>query len=312
MGNDLTVGIPTYAGSERMNYLLESMVRTDPDGYNIVLLDDGSPDGGKGVESLAEQYSADYIRFDQNRGIPAAWNALVEYHNSKYTILFNDDILVTPGWRVSMQGFLERNPMAGSASFPQYFASEDMYDSILKDGLHNGEMTVVPRHPQTKEPQPDQWRHSQGHRSGRIMCPAGSAFGFTREKYDLVKSWNKTKGLTGGFPEEYLSFHEESEFGTVLAMHKFPSYGLTFPQVWHMWSATFRASPELNSGYRMQHSRRMYCATFDVPEEHCDNPFKYTHPRYMDNIPPYEVEWLMPDGTWKRETEPDTRKWPER
>jgi len=298
----VTVGIPTYAGACRAEYLIRSLYLHKYEGeFEILLLDDGSPDGGRATEKLALKYKTSFIRFPENRGIPAAWNALVNHFQSPYTILFNDDVIVMKDWYKSMIGFLEVNHNVGSASYPQYFCSEEDSERIVTIGTMHDEMRVTPRDPISKIHKPESWRHSWGARAGRIMCPAGSAFGFTIDKFHLVEKWNKEHGLTGAFPEEYKSFHEESEFGSVLAMNGYQTFGLTYPQVWHTWSATFRASPELNAHHRMVTSRGMYCETFKVPPEFWNNPFEYTHPKYSHGIPEMQVTWMMPDGSWKTE-----------
>lgn len=690
---NVTVGVNTYKGSRRVNYLLRSLDKHREGPFNVVLLDDGSPDGGESVRSLAKKYNTDFIGFEHNKGIPAAWNALVEKNKSDISIIFNDDVIVTKDWYNSIVGFMEKNPQAGGAGYPQYFTSEEDYDRIIEFGTQHETMSVVPRDPLTKQPDASKWHHSWWGRAGRIMCQppeslivtekgvrpiaeiqkgdyvfthlgrwrkvsrtysrsakedvysiitgrvgkplrltgehpvlivrpetcryhkgfctlikertctscnhsykntpkwldardvrrgdfvlmpiisdtvekecidlaafhdfsrnfqwkvfvnslvcrkksytryisitpefcyflglfigngnasvsykggticlsfgvkkrciakrtvqlfyelfglsascrecfyqgrvssisvvvsslplakclqklcgkgaknkqmpwwalklpiclqeflllglnetdgcvrgdittydtvsntlayqyfqlhlrmkkipslsytvrtdqkdrgsfkntgpiyhitirdfnvtgfildnyaylpvtevrkavyagplcnleveqdnsftdfgrvvhncaAGACFAIHYDKFNLVKEWNKQHGLTGGFPEEYLSFHEESHMFTVLAMHGFPSYGLTYPQVWHLWSATFRDSPELNAGWRMAHSRQMYCKVFGVPEKYYSNPFRWTHPHVMSKVPPYPVTWMNPDGKWASDMDP--------
>lgn len=302
MPPEITIGIPTYGGAKRMRWCLESICKVGvPGNAVIVILDDGSPDGGAAVEALSYEFDVDYIRHTTNRGIPAAWNSLTECHKTDITILLNDDIIVMPGWIEAMTYFLRNNPKAGGASWPFYFTNEEDIPKILagKD--------VVPRDPITKKQAPEKRATFEVARPGRIMCVAGSCFGFMREMYELGKQRNKDMGLTGCFPEEYLSFHEESHWGTALAEAGFSSYGLTAPHLWHIWGATFSASPELNAGWRMQHSRKMYCEKWGVPPEFYGNPFNYTNPKYMRKIPPNNIKWLDKYGKEHADMEPDTR-----
>ena len=299
----ISIGIPTYGGSTRMEWCLRSIYNVsngrglEAHDAHIVLLDDGSKDGGEGVRILGQKYGVPTIVFPNNRGIPAAWNALTDHYNADITILLNDDIIVTPGWLEAMVYFLENNPKAGFASWIFYFTKDEDMPKLL-----NGE-SVIPRDPITKEPKPEKIGECEGARPGRIMCPSGCCFAFKREMYELVREYNKTIGLTGCFPEEFISFHEESHAGTVLAKHGFSSYGLTSPHLWHIWSATFGASPELNAAWRMQHSRAMYCKAWDVPPEFHQNPFNYTNPLLMPKIPPNLVKWMDPQMQPREELE---------
>lgn len=295
---------PTYKGAHRLDWLLQSIFRVggmEEVDAKVVILDDGSPDGGEAVRYLGQKYGVDTIIHDRNKGIPAAWNSLTEHFKAPITILLNDDIIVTPGWLFSMVYFLNNNPRAGSASWPMYFSSEEDVKGLLV-----GE-DVCPRDPITKKQQPEHRGIHRGVRPGRIMCPAGACFGFTYEKYLVSKSFHNSYGLTGGFPEEFLSFHEESSFGTALAQAGFITYGLTWPAVWHLWSATFKDSPELNASWRMQHSRKMYCDLWNVPTEFRSNPFSYTNPCYCPQIPPNRVKWVGMNYELQEEMEPDTR-----
>jgi len=101
--------------------------------------------------------------------------------------------------------------------------------------------------------------------------------------------------LAGGFDESMKSFHEESHFGSLLAAKGYPSFGLPYPMLYHIWSATFAANPELKAHERMIQSRRLYCEHWNVPPEYHEKPFEYTHPLIMSKIDPTPVKWLGPN-----------------
>src|SRR3990167_8333535 len=70
----VTIGIPTYKGHRRMEWVLQSIYQVsnghglEDQGAKIVLLDDGSPDGGEAVKILGQKYGAATICFPKNRG----------------------------------------------------------------------------------------------------------------------------------------------------------------------------------------------------------------------------------------------------
>lgn len=282
--NKWMIGIITYKGAHRVANLLESIKKFGGLGSRvpIVLVDDGSPDPLP-AHQVVSQYDLSIVCHNENRGISAAWNTATRYLDSRYVCLLNDDILVAPNWLECMDFFLENNPVAGSVSWPFYFINGSVDVSLVLDS--KGDPPRIPRDPITKEPCED-WTDGQiNARPGSLMCPAGSCFAFSREMFDLA----------GGFDEEMRSFHEESHFGTTLAVLGHPSFGLPFPMLYHIWSATFSASPELKAHERMVHSRALYCKHWNVPPEFHENPFEYTHPLVMGQINPTQVTWLRPD-----------------
>ena len=94
----------------------------------------------------------------------------------------------------------------------------------------------------------------------------------------------------------FTSFFEESDFGTMLAAAGFPSYGLTYPHVYHLWGATFQESPELDPHGTMRRSHDAYVEKWEVPEAHYEHPFNYTNPKFMGAIQRQRIHWLGADG----------------
>jgi len=292
--------IPTYRGAHRVAAAVQSILKWTQQSetpYEIVLGDDGSPDRGEALKNVGRRYGCAVICHDKNRGIPAIWNTLFNSRDYPYKVMLNDDILVTEHWLTCMRYFLQSNPHAAGAGWSMYFTVFEDYPQILMD-----DSFVVPRDPITKIPTPEKRHHSEGQRPGRVMCPVGSCFALTQEKWKTV----------GEFDERFLSFHEESDFFTRAASLGLPSYGLTYPAVWHLWSQTFRENPELNAGWRMQHSRKLYCEKWKVPQKYWDRPFDWTNPLLLAPLPPNVVKWLDPGLKAREELEPrDTRIPPE-
>lgn len=270
---EVLVGIPTYNGAQRVDWLLQSIFNnTDNKLINdlfckIVICDDsGSPSHQEKTLEVGKKHGVHVLVNKSNIGLPKTWNKLVSCWDSKNVILINDDIIVAPDWLETMVYFLNNNPHAGSVShFCHFIALEDI-QPLLK-----GE-TIKPRDPFTKA-------HIEFHdhfeQPGRVMAPAGCFFGFSREKFNLV----------GGFDENYKVFYEESDFGTSLASHGFPSYVLCYPRNYHIWSATFSSAPEIRASELMAQSRAYYIQKWN-------GHFEDTHPRYMSKIPFRKIRWL--------------------
>lgn len=266
------IGIPTYNGAHRVDWLLNSIsLGTGKDiDYKIVVCDDSSrkEHQDKTIE-IGKKWKVEVLINEKNIGLATSWNKIVKSYDSDHVVLINDDIIVAPDWLDTFTYFLDNNPKAGSVSHFCYFITEEDVSSLLS---YPGAI-VKPRDPFTKV-QTDTYTN-QNENPGRVMAPAGCLFAFRREIYDEI----------GGFDENYKVFYEESDFGTNLACHGYPTYVLCYPRNWHIWSATFRNAVEINASKVMNESRQYYIKKWN-------GHFETTHPRYMSKIPFQRVKWL--------------------
>lgn len=272
----ITIGIPTFNGSHRLNNCLESIEKWNdvPEGckVDILLLDDGSHEP-KRSESfwVASHHNVPIIPHKENMGISKSWNDLCQYGNSDYIVLLNDDILVSRNWLTAGLFFLEKNKQVGAVGWDQYFIIPSDVDVILEAD----EPPEIYRHPETKELLTKSQR-PYSDQPYRIMAATGSCFMFSREKYEVVD----------GFDERFISFYEETDFGTKLAEQGYPSYMLHYPRLYHLWSATFAENEViLKPSKIMDESRRKY-------REKWDGDTDQTNPRFMGKIPEFEVDYL--------------------
>ena len=271
----VSIGIPTYNGAERVNWLMQSVLntgglRTDA---ALTLLDDGSPRAGhlEQMLSLAEQYDARLLRHSTNFGITASWNDLVNDSQSQLCVLLNDDLFMQRGWLDSLVYFLEHNE-CGAAAWDTLFCAKEDAPKLVR-----GE-TAVPRDPMTKALRPELGQQSAEIAPAVVMCALGCGFGFRRSVFNAL----------GGFDERFVQTHNESDFGTAAASMGLPSYNIPAPRVWHLWSATFKQNQEL--GAKASGDQAAYTTKWG-------GHFDVTHPRYMHGtMPPRVVKWIGPDG----------------
>jgi GT2 family glycosyltransferase len=277
----VAIGIPTYNGAERLDYLLQSITLWTHEIPQIAILDDGSPPlGARRIRDVCEKWKVKLLEHEENLGIAKSWNDLTNHFDSEVMVLLNDDVLVSKSWLKCLVYFLENNK-CGSASLPFYFIEPEDAKKILR------RETVVPREPITKKPALSKLNEIREEMApGILMCPAGNVFGFKREMYNLV----------GGFDERFKSFFEESDFGTKLAQKGYKSYGLTYPMLWHVWSQTFRENPELEAQKTIRESHNAYIEKWGVPEEFFGKPFDYTNPKFMSKISKQKIKWMGANG----------------
>lgn len=284
MQPEITVGIPSYCGADDLlPWSLQAIRDRTGDGvsYDLVVVDDSGKDAHR-VKSrrVAAELGARWLCHPQNLGITAGWNTLVRASNTPMVVLLNDDIIVTQGWLEALTYFLRNNSDAGCVGLGFFFITPEDVPRLLSSPT----AMVTPRHHQTKiHLSEDEYANRGTEQPGCVMCPPGCAFGFTREKYDLV----------GGFDPRTRSWYNESWFGTDLAKAGHPSYVVPHPVLWHIWSETFRRSSELLIGNPLARDRAAYKA-------HFGGDFDFTDPLFMA---PFrgeqnrrEVRWLGPDG----------------
>jgi cellulose synthase/poly-beta-1,6-N-acetylglucosamine synthase-like glycosyltransferase len=302
MPNRITVGISVYGDWEYLDMLLQSIrwyTYEEEESFDIVVCDDGTK--AKDLElfnkigETTQKYGASFLYHEQNQGIPATWNHLANSLNaeSEIIVILNNDLLVVPNWLKVATHFLDANkdnPHVGSCYWnPVNGVPKDMMKLWLPTIGH----TTYELRDQRTGKQND--FNDQSHTDvrvganqglGRVMCPCGCCFAFTR------KVWNEC----GPFPEHYRSFHEESLFGTHCAQKGRASFGFAYPRPYHTHGAAFASNPELNGSQRMAASRRMYRAELNIPESiPGDQYFKWVDDQLMPKIPKTALKFLRPN-----------------
>ena len=247
-----------------------------PEGFNvdILIIDDGSPEP-KDDEMMwiSKHYNVPVVFHSENMGISKSWNDICRFGNSDYIVLLNDDILASKHWLTCMMFFLEENKdVVGAAGWNFYFAIDEDISQILEAD----EPLEIKRAPINKTWESD---YPIADKPGRIMAATGCCFAFSRERYEQA----------GGFDEGYVSFYEETDFGTMLASLDYASYMLPHPYLYHLWGKTFAENAEiLKPQIRMNQSRIYY-------KEKWGGDTNYTNPKFMDKIEPKKVKWLDKD-----------------
>ncbi len=138
----VTVAMPVYNGGEYFELALQSALAQDYDNIEIVVVNDGSTDGGE-TDSIARRYGTRIRYFHQeNRGVAGAMNTVVANMTGDYfTWLSHDDIHLP-------------NKVRRQVAYRQRLAKSDAilisdYDLIDSDGKLM--MTIRLPHRQTLE-----------------------------------------------------------------------------------------------------------------------------------------------------------------
>lgn len=284
IGKRFHIGIPTYNGASRVENCLYSIYKyTDMKEVTITILDDGSNEQNRQhMKQLSIQYGIPFIQHDKNYGITRSWNDLVQSARVNISILLNDDIYVVPNWLHAIVFLLDNNENIGAVSWDYWFCT---YEDMLQK-RQNEAYDIPSRHHTTKEVLSAQKKEDYKNTPGLVMCPAGCCFAFKRAMYDTVN----------GFDPNYISFYNESDFGTKLTQMKYLVFGLPWPKLYHVWGQTFNENAvALNASNSMAHDRNYYVQKWG-------GDFDYTNPKFMtrEYLGNREMVWTTPEGSMKR------------
>ena len=284
---EISILIPTYNGWLRIHQLLQNINQRTPKDidYKVIVCDDsGKDEHRERVKDICSSFGAEYVYHQHNRGVPTAWNTLVKASDSKYIVLLNDDVLVAKDWLKFPLHCLRNNPQIGSWGLHCYFIQagdvvpllqgQDAKVIPLNVRYENGVLIRHERYPSMPS--------EDGGIPGRMMCPTGCAFAFSREIWTEV----------GGFDERYRAFYEETDFGVECAYRGYPSVQLPYPGNYHIWSQTFGSAPEIDAGAIIRNSKQKFLDKWRVRLPITINDAPDIHPYLMDKIPPLEIRWL--------------------
>lgn len=217
----ITVGVSTYGMVDRVNSFMMSFWNSFEESQHevsCVCVDDGTSNLAKVREREREckKMKFTFIPHGENRGIPAAWNTIINYaaeQKSEVVIIFNDDIyFIRPGWISQMAYFFEKNDNVGTVGFPL----------VNEKGFNDRD---------------SRWLVNPG------VCGAAVGCAFGARPEDLLSIENPDGSR--GYWEDLISFHEEVHMGFKLAEKKKFSFMLPWPPVRHWGGQTFQTNANL-------------------------------------------------------------------
>ncbi|HEX9426864.1 MAG TPA: glycosyltransferase family 2 protein [Candidatus Polarisedimenticolia bacterium] len=137
----LSVVIPSYQGAERLPRTLGSLVGSQvPGGYEILVIDDGSPDATvETARAFADRLPLSVVRHPGNQGRSAARNTGLRQARAPIALLLDDDMLAEPGLlarhlrahagggRVGAIGRIAEDGLDGRDPFHAYLRREELH-----------------------------------------------------------------------------------------------------------------------------------------------------------------------------------------
>lgn len=248
---NITVGIPTLNGPDRLARALESIYHfTDWDRIGTVKLivcDDGSTQENLEANrrlvhdvyrALKDKAELELLENGERKGIAASWNRLARHQVSDVVALLNDDIEVSTHWLNVLVYSVTQNRRAGMVGCSSYVA--------LTRGQHRAAYGGLVDH--VLVPRVDYQEAKLLSNGGQLLASNGSAFAFRREAYDEV----------GGFDERYKCFYEELDFGVALRQKGYEHFIATYPILYHMGGATTSEPKNMDARADLERSRAAF------------------------------------------------------
>lgn len=140
----VSVIIPVYNGEKYLSETLDSVTAQTYTPYEIVLVDDGSTDGGA---AIAKIYPSVRYFFQKNSGIAAARNRAIEVAKGDLVAFLDQDDLWTPNkLKVQVRYALEHPEVALVLAREKLFFSDGYYSEFVAKHLYMGRehLSLVP------------------------------------------------------------------------------------------------------------------------------------------------------------------------
>jgi GT2 family glycosyltransferase len=162
----LTIIIINYNTKELLKKCLDVLnVKNIPENYNIIVIDNNSPDGSA---DMAQKIPGHFevVRLKENKGFPCAANTGIKKSLSEYYMILNSDTEVKQIQLAEMLKFMEDNPEIGAMTpfqfnnknesqlawgrFPTF--TSEIGRKILQDALDKGKKWAHRKLSKLKEP----------------------------------------------------------------------------------------------------------------------------------------------------------------
>jgi GT2 family glycosyltransferase len=111
-----SIVVVNYNGAAHLSPLLESLARQTRRDFVLVVVDNGSTDGSRGLLEAAAaggQFDLRLIYFDANRGFAPACNAGIAATPTPWVIMLNNDTRPEPAWLEHLLATVDQQPELG-------------------------------------------------------------------------------------------------------------------------------------------------------------------------------------------------------
>ena len=220
----VSIIILNYNGDKFLENCLESIIRETNQSYEIIVVDNNSPD--KSGEKFSKKYQkCNFILNKKNVGVSEGLNIGIRNAKGKFVVLLNNDLIVAPKW---LEHLFDAHEIYGNGLYQPKFLK--MKDRSVLDSAGNL-ISIFGFGFSREKGKKDTLQYNA---IEEIGFAAGTCLFCTKEIFDKV----------GLFDEKLFAYNEDLDLGWRARLLNFKSYYVPKSIVYHHGSAQWKWSGE--------------------------------------------------------------------
>lgn len=222
----VTISLLTWNGARYLPWLMKSLSEQSYVDWELLVLDNASSD--ESVNIIREYYpKARIVNQKQNIGFAKGHNLLINWSDSDYILVLNQDVILEPNYLRELVDFLEKNKKAAScAGKLMYWDFDNGLKTKIIDsyGLKiNKKREVVDMYQGQKE------KEVEDH---EVFGLSATATLYRRKALDIVAGEPKANHLEY-FDEDFFAYKEDIDLAWRLRLFGWQNWLITTSQAYH-------------------------------------------------------------------------------
>ena len=220
----VSIIILNYNGEKFLENCLESIIRETNQSYEIIVVDNNSPD--KSGEKFSKKYQkCNFILNKKNVGVSEGLNIGIRNARGKFVVLLNNDLIVAPKW---LEHLFDAHEIYGNGLYQPKFLK--MNDRTILDSAGNL-INIFGFGFSREKGKKDVLQYNK---IEEIGFAAGTCLFCSKEVFDKV----------GLFDEKFFAYNEDLDLGWRARLLNYKSYYVPKSIVYHHGSAQWKWSGE--------------------------------------------------------------------
>ncbi len=221
----ISINLLTWNGEKYLPWLLQSLKKQTFKNWELLVLDNASFDNSVNIvkEILPE---AKIIKQKENIGFARGHNLLINWSDSDYILVLNQDIILEPDYLEKIINYLENNPLVSSAAgkIMVWDFNEGKKSKIIDSfGL------IIDQKRQVKDWQQGQKDYDLDNKE--VFGLSGAATVFRRRNLENIKEL-KDNGFQY-FDEDFFAYKEDIDLAWRLRLNGWENYLITNTKAYH-------------------------------------------------------------------------------
>lgn len=133
----LSIIVPVYRVEDTLSRCLDSVLSQPYADYELILVDDGSPDGSGAIcDEYASRHPFVHVIHKENGGLSSARNAGIDVSQGEYITFIDSDDFIGENTLPILMSRLEAHPDYDILEYPVYWHYGDSDATVLKFGVN--------------------------------------------------------------------------------------------------------------------------------------------------------------------------------